>query len=241
MSLPLKKALEELLAEKRLLGPRSLVEGPDLQPAGFVTGIPEWDSLLGGGFRKGATGEITGRASTGRTAFALLIAAAASREDLVAWVDPLDRFSPHAAEGAGVDPRHLLWLRGGVSRRPAGERGASRGRHLADAVAATQALADSALFGLVVLDFADVPDRVLSALPLAWGQRLLQAFEDRDTACLVLARRRFVASPRGLSVHLKVERARFDPAGDRRSLSGLETSATRPFPRLRTVSLGWRA
>lgn len=231
-----KASLEALLAEKNLLGPRALI--PDaftndtgLPPAGYVTGRTAWDGFLGRGFEKGAVGEIVGQSSSGRTAIALELAARAtrSRGDLVAWVDPLDRLSPHAVAAAGVVLGRFLWIRGGDPKR--------LGRPLGDAVAATQALAASGLFDFVVLDFGDVPDRLLRALPLAWGQRLLRAFEDRETAGLVLARRRFVASPRGLAVHLKAQFARFDPAGRGRILRGLSTNATRPFPASRSLAM----
>lgn len=225
-----KAALEALLAEKNLLGPRALMSDVDLQlrSAGYVTGRDAWDGFFGRGFEKGTVGEISGRSSSGRTALAFEIVARAtrSRGDLVAWVDPLDRLSPHAASRAGVALQRLLWVRG----RP-------KGRTLADAVAATQVLARSGFFDLVVLDLGDVPDRVLLALPPAWGQRLLRAFEDQETAALILARKRFVASPRGLAVHLQSQFARFDAAGRGRVLRGLMTSAARPFPVSRSLAL----
>jgi hypothetical protein len=226
-----KASLEALLAEKNLLGPRALMDDTGLPPAGYVTGRTAWDGFLGRGFEKGTLGEIVGQSSSGRTAIALELAARAtrSRGDLVAWVDPLDRLSPHAVAAAGVVLGRFLWIRGGDPKR--------LGRPLGNAVAATQALAASGLFDLVILDFGDVPDRLLRALPLAWGQRLLRAFEDRETAGLVLARRRFAASPRGLAVHLKAQFARFDPAGRGRILRGLSTNATRPFPASRSLAM----
>jgi len=221
-----KKILEDLLAEKRLPGSPSIFEAP-LEPEGRVTGSPHWNVILGQGFRKGSVGEIVGSASSGRTALALALAARASREDLVAWIDPLDRFSPQAAFHAGVEFRNFVWLRG----TPAKERA------LADAIGAAHALAAASLFDVVVLDFADLPDRLLKALPVAWNVRLLHAYESTETACVVLTRSHWGASPRGLSIRLRADKRLFAPTGLGRLLKRMMVSATQSWPLLKTASV----
>ncbi len=221
-----KKFLEDLLAEKRLPGSPSIFEAP-LEPEGRVTGCAHWNVILGQGFRKGSVGEIVGSASSGRTALALALAARASREDLVAWIDPLDRFSPQAAFHAGVEFRNFVWLRG----TPAKERA------LADAIGAAHALAAASLFDVVVLDFADLPDRLLKALPVAWNVRLLHAYESTETACVVLTRSHWGASPRGLSIRLRTDKRLFAPTGLGRLLKRMMVSATQSWPMLKTSSV----
>ena len=223
---PRKKVLEDLLADRKLLGSSSVFDAP-LEPEGKVTGAAHWNVILGQGFRKGSVGEIVGHASSGRTALALALAAHASREDLVAWVDPLDRFSPQAAFHAGVEFRNFVWLRG----TPAKE------RPLADAIGAAHALAAASLFDVVVLDFADVPERLLKALPTAWNMRLLHAFESTETACVVLARSHWGASPRGLSIRLRAEKRLFVQTGLGRLLKRIALAATQSWPFLRTSTV----
>ena len=226
-SLPLrKKVLEDLLAEKKLLGAQSVFDAP-LEPEGRVTGLAHWNVILGQGFRKGSVGEIVGSASSGRTALALALAAQVSREDLVAWIDPLDRFSPQTAFHAGVEFRNFVWLRGKADRE----------RLLADAIGAAHALAAASLFDVVVLDFADLPERLLKALPTAWNVRLLRAFESTETACIVLARSHWGASPRGLSIRLRADERLFVRTGHGRLLKRLTVSATQSWPSLKTSTV----
>jgi len=223
---PRKKILEDLLADRKLRSTSSAFDTP-LEPEGRVTGLAHWNVILGQGFRKGSVGEIVGSASSGRTALALALAAHASREDLVAWVDPLDRFSPQAAFQAGIEFRNFVWLRG----TPAKE------RPLADAIGAAHALAAASLFDVVVLDFADVPERLLKALPTAWNVRLLRAFESTETACVVLTCSHWGASPRGLSIRLRAEKRLFVQTGLGRLLKRLTLAATQSWPFLKTSTV----
>ena len=223
---PRRKILEDLLAEKRLLGAQSVFDSP-LEPEGWVTGLAYWNFILGQGFRKGSVGEIVGSASSGRTALALALAAQVSREDLVAWIDPLDRFSPQAAFHAGVEFRNFVWLRGKSGKE----------RLLADAIGAAHALAAASLFDVVVLDFADLPERLLKALPTAWNVRLLHAFESTETACVVLTRSHWGASPRGLSIRLRADKRLFVQTGRGRLLKHVSLAATQSWPFLKTAKI----
>lgn len=84
-------------------------------PELFPTGIVSIDELLDGGIPRGNLTEITGAASTGRTALALsVVAGATSRGAACAWVDTHDALSPESAAACGVDLRYVLWLRAGA-------------------------------------------------------------------------------------------------------------------------------
>ncbi len=106
--------LEALLTD---LGPRvrrgvePLREPERLHP----TGLAALDTLLRGGFPAGAITELSGPASSGRTAIALALLAETTdaRCELAALVDAADAFDPPSAEAAGVDLDRLLWARPG--------------------------------------------------------------------------------------------------------------------------------
>ncbi len=78
-----------------------------LQP----TGNPALNALLGGGFPIGSLCEVTGPESSGRSAIALSLLAAASQDGACAYIDVSDACSPHSAAAAGVLLRNLLWVR----------------------------------------------------------------------------------------------------------------------------------
>jgi hypothetical protein len=91
------------------------------------TGWPEIDRPLGGGFPRGECSEIVGARSTGRTTvLCALLASAAARGELVALVDPCDRFDPLSASELGVDLDRLLWVRGNAPEPPKSRCGEAR-------------------------------------------------------------------------------------------------------------------
>jgi hypothetical protein len=81
------------------------------------------------------------------------------------------------------------------------------------------------------------PDRLLKSLPTAWNLRLLHAFEPTETACIVLTRSHWGASPRGLSIRLRAEKREFAQAGHGRLLKRLTVAATQNWPFLKTSTL----
>lgn len=108
--------MEALLREKKLDGTltSSALWTSEARAARVVsTGWPEIDAPLGGGFPRGECSEIVGARSTGRTSvLCALLASAAARGELVALVDPCDRFDPLSAAELGLDLDRLLWVRG---------------------------------------------------------------------------------------------------------------------------------
>jgi hypothetical protein len=94
------------------------------------TGWPVIDAPLGGGFPRGECSEIVGARSTGRTSvLCALLASATARGELVALVDPCDRFDPSSSAQLGLDLDRLLWVRG-TAPEPCARDGAGTGRAL---------------------------------------------------------------------------------------------------------------
>jgi recombination protein RecA len=122
-------------------------------PERVPTGIAELDALTGG-LPRGSITEIHGPASSGRTSLvASILAAAAAREEICAYIDAGDAFDPASAEAAGVDLARLLWIR--------------CGGHPEHALKAADLLIQNGGFGLVVLDLGDVSTQIARRIPLA--------------------------------------------------------------------------
>ena len=106
--------IEAALAERipSALTPASHIIRPQIS-----TGIVEVDQLLNGGFPLGAISELTGPECSGRTSLALsFVAQVTATGRVCAWVDVGDALNPESAAAAGVDLKHLLWVRCGVSK-----------------------------------------------------------------------------------------------------------------------------
>jgi recombination protein RecA len=186
--------LESLLKARKLdvtltsaapLEATRLVTADDLAPAG----ISDIDAALGGGFRRGHLSEIVGARSSGRTtAMCQALAAAASRGELVALIDTCDRFDPHSASAVGLDLSQLLWIRdtGDTTR----------------ALKAMNLVLQAGGFGLVVLDFADVPGVTVRTLPFTTWFRLARVIEGSQTVALVIASEHVARSSSGATVTL---------------------------------------
>jgi recombination protein RecA len=94
-----------------------LKQAPELYP----TGTPELDELLSGGIPRGQITEISGAATTGRTALALALLGKITRQgDVCAWVDAQDSLNPESAAAYGVQLERLLWVRAGNASTQSG-------------------------------------------------------------------------------------------------------------------------
>ncbi len=216
---PAKKAvLEALLHEKKLQAEAPPLRGEDRRLRRVPTGIAATDALLNGGFPRGQLSEIHGPVSSGRTGLLLGLLAHTTRAGaLAALVDPLDRFDPTSAAGAGLALARLLWLRG-----PRGGGEEPRPKALAEAVAAVATLAGSGLFDLVVLDLAGVSDRARRRLPATTWIRLQRAVEDTETALLLVADGHVAFGPGGASLAFMRTGLQWStPPGPGRLLAGL--------------------
>jgi recombination protein RecA len=134
-------------------------------------GIPEINSLSGG-LPRGSLTEICGPSCSGRTS--LLVSALASRtanEEVCALVDGRDAFDPHSAEAAGVELKHLLWV---------------RCQNIDQSLRATDLLIQGGGFGLIALDLSDFPPETVRYVPLNAWFRFRRAVEDTQTVLVVI-------------------------------------------------------
>jgi hypothetical protein len=212
-------ALETLLRARKLdttlttaLPGAGVVPSDRLAP----TGQAPLDRALGGGVPRGQVSELVGRRSSGRTAAALAVLAdATARGELVAIIDTLDRFDPASADAAGVRLDHLLWVRGDDATdaqlaldaswepsRPGGRRQTPMRRAVSRALKALSLVLSAGGFGVVVLDLADVPQRLLAALPFTTWMRLQRMVAGSDTAVVLVADAPLARSSGGATVRL---------------------------------------
>jgi recombination protein RecA len=204
-----------MVGDRRLQEIEGVVSASRLEvrprPQTIPTGIAPVDGLTGGMPRGGLT-EIFGAASSGRTTLLLsLLAQATAREEVCALIDTTDAFDPHSAAAAGVDLKRLLWVRCGGNppqrHKGTGEiinskleqdsipsvspclRGANTrtwtGR-VEQALRALDLLLSAGGFGVLALDLADIPPRILRRIPLTSWFRFRRAVENTATALVVL-------------------------------------------------------
>ena len=134
------------------------------------TTLEAFDTLLGGGLRRGKVIEIVGRWASGRFSVVLsALAAATSMGEAAALVDLGDGFDPQLAEADGVDLRRLLWV---------------RPHNMKQAVMAAEMLVATG-FQLVVVDAGVHPMRGKRRAPDAAWVRLARAAEAQGAAMLV--------------------------------------------------------
>ena len=214
-------ALESLLRVRKLdstLSTAFPLTWPDAGERLVSTGIASLDATLGGGLPRGQISEIVGVGSTGRTALVQsLLAGVTGRGELAALVDTLDRFDPPSAIPAGVARDRLLWVRGEEApdvqmaldpawepsrARPGQPRQTPMARALGRAIKAVSLVLSAGGFGLVVLDVADVPRRVLEGLPYTTWLRLQRMMAASDTACVVVAGSSLARSTGGRTIRL---------------------------------------
>jgi hypothetical protein len=168
------------------------------------TGVPEVDSLCGGGIPRGALSELIGPASSGRTSLLLsLLAQVTARQEFCALVDATGAFDPASAELAGVNLDRVLWVKCSAGVPPAvavaSRRRSGIGEDLRTAFGKMPALrplervlrvADLLLmsggFGLVALDLGDVSPNAARRVPLTTWFRFRRAVEGTPSALVVL-------------------------------------------------------
>jgi recombination protein RecA len=144
------------------------------RPEVIATGIPQIDSLAGGGLPRGAITEIFGPASSGRTSFTLAtLAAATNHEEVCALVDMNNTLDPESAQRTNVKLERLLWIR--------------CDNNLEHAFKATDLLLQGGGFGVVVLDLGDLAAKKAKRIIASWWYRFRRTLEATPTALVVLA------------------------------------------------------
>jgi hypothetical protein len=159
------------------------------------TGVAAVDACLRNGMPRGQLSELTGPRSAGCTSLLLqTMATATQRGELVALVDTFDRLDVASMAAAGADLGRVLWIRGQASGPP--EWALDRG------FKALNLVLQAGGFGLVAIDLADVPVRMLRAVPFTTWLRVQRAVEGRDTACVLVASEPIARSAGGLTLTL---------------------------------------
>ena len=154
--------------------------------------------LLTGGFPRGSLTEIYGPPCSGRTS--LLISVLASRtsaSEVCALVDAHDAFDPISAEAAGVNLKHLLWV---------------RCKNVDHALRATDLLIQGGGFGMIALDFGDTPAKMVRYVPLQVWFRFRRAVESTPTILVLLEQESNAKTCASLVLHLGMREARWSQA-----------------------------
>ena len=190
-------ALESALRVKKL--DRTLTTAlPPLEQAEDAcapTGVGSVDACLRNGVPRGQLSELTGARSAGCTTLLLqMLAAATQRGELVALVDTFDRLDVASMEAAGADLGRVLWIRG--------QAGGPLDRAIDRAFKALNLVLQAGGFGVVAIDLADVPARMLRGIPFTTWLRVQRAVEGRDTACVLVAPEPVARSAGGLTLTL---------------------------------------
>ncbi|MCU1324728.1 MAG: RecA domain protein [Bryobacterales bacterium] len=150
----------------------------------LATGIP--------GIRipRGTLTEISGPPSSGRTSILnATLARATHRPEFCALIDAGGNFDPRSAAAAGVQLRHLLWVRCGGSAE--------------NALKAADLIIQGGGFGVVALDLAGVPSRDARRISLASWFRLRHTVEKTSTALILVEEERNAASCSTLQIEGK--------------------------------------
>jgi recombination protein RecA len=209
--------------QKSKIPPASVIPASHLAvrpvPEMVSSGIAEMDALTGG-LPRGCLTEICGPASSGRTTLLLsAVAAATRRGEFCAVVDASDALDPQSVAAAGIELDRLLWVRCGKSsqkKSPAAHRKdlateknnfTSNSYHaehsLEQLLRVTDLLLESGGFGLIALDFGDLPPQTARRIPLTTWFRFRRAVEHTPTVLLAIERQSSAGSCSSLLIKLK--------------------------------------
>lgn len=174
-----------------LLKPWQLTE--HLERPVLPTQLDSIDQILGG-FPRGAITEITGAVSSGRTSLLhTFLAAAISQGEYCAIVDTSDTFDPASAEAAGITLSHLFWVR--------------CGKNAEHALRCADLLIHGGGWGVIVLDFADIPPAVLRRIPTSYWYRFKRAIEPTPAVLVVIEREPYVKACASLALEMSPMKA----------------------------------
>ena len=185
-------------------------------PEMVSSGVAAIDALTGG-LPRGCLTEVCGLASSGRTALLLAALAAATRRgEFCAVIDASAALDPQSVAAAGVDLERLLWVRcGGDSprRHRDTEKNSLKNKIksqnkndsepcLEQVLRAADLLLESGGFGLIALDFGDVPPQAARHIPLTTWFRFRRAIEYTPTILLAIEQRPIAGSCSSLLLQL---------------------------------------
>jgi hypothetical protein len=167
------------------------------RPEMVSAGIADVDALSGG-LPRGCLSEICGPASSGATSvMRAALAAATQRQEVCALVDTANAFDPFSGAAANIDLQKLLWVRCGeklsshqnrdTQSRKSNSAFREDERKVEQALRALDLLLQSGGFGMVAIDFSDVPFQLVRRIPLASWFRFQRVIENTRTLLLVVA------------------------------------------------------
>jgi hypothetical protein len=182
------------------------------------TGVKAFDCILEG-LPRGAVTELYGPSGCGKTSFLHTLLASATRAgEYCAYVDATASFDPFSASASGTDFPHLLWVRCSEALQ---------------AMKAADLLVHSGGWGVVVLDIADVPARVIRNLPDSYWYRFRRAVENTSAVFLVLEREPYVKNCAVMALEIPAPAGAIWKGGNRdfRLLHGAEVriQSRKPF------------
>jgi hypothetical protein len=194
-SAQIRSQIETALADRI---PRALTfkthEEQEVIPCGFK----EVDRLRA--FPRGALVELCGPSSSGRTTLLQgILANITAGGEAAAFLDPTDSFDPTSAEQNGAVLKNLLWIRPGPPRL---HKRAQVGV-LDQMIMGADLILQSGGFGLVVLDFADIPPREARKVPLTTWFGMRRAVENTRTLLLALTENPNAGSSASVTVRLE--------------------------------------
>jgi hypothetical protein len=192
------------LRRRQLVRPASELAG---EPSLVGSGLPKLDQVCQGGLPRGRISEVVIATGGGATVLYALLAAASSRGELAALVDPADGFVAASAAHAGVTLERLLWV------RPHGCKAALR---------AAEVILETGGFGLLVVDLWARPTPK-AAVSVGAGMRLNKLAHKTQTAVVVLSARREAGTFSSLTLEVQAGPARWGGRGER-FLEGIELS-----------------
>ena len=167
------------------------------RPETVPTGLAEIDRLTGG-IPRGRITEIFGPASSGRTSLLLsLFSQMTETKEFCCLVDPGNAFDPASADAAGVDLARLLWIR----TEP----------DIDLVLKTTDLLLQGGGFGLIGVDFSDIPARDIHRIPLSTWFRLQRAAENTPTILLFLGQESSIKTCASLVIRLGLYGAEWSP------------------------------
>lgn len=130
------------------------------------------NSLFPNGLERGSVIEISGPRSSGKTSVSHYILSASIRsEEICAYIDLNNEFSPSSITQQGASIDFLSWIRcnGNTDH----------------AMRATDLILHSGGFGLVVLDLTGASFQTINRIPLSYWFRFQRAIDDTPTILLI--------------------------------------------------------
>jgi len=164
------------------------------------SGIEKLDDLTSGiPFR--ALTEICGSnlASSGKTLVLMLLLAHATRDRYCALVDSGDSFDPISGQAAGINFSRLLWVRCGKSK--------VKLPPLEQAFKVADTLLQSNGFGIIVVDIANVSEKIVRRVPLSTWFRFSRVADRQSSALVFVGREPHATSCAALSLRISAQPA----------------------------------